>query len=91
MLTGLLGNGSSIRKVTDILAAFKKLLPMSRVETPDARLQKQLEHLALSAPHMLADIGFERDVEASSSEKKVWRRGAHSVIIFSPKHASAIN
>lgn len=89
MLTGLLGNGSSIKNVADMLAACKKIIPKSRVETPGAPLQKELERLALSAPHMLLDIGFERDVEASSSEKVVWRRGTHCVVIFSSKQAAA--
>jgi len=89
MLAGLLENGPSIKNVADVLAACKKIIPASRVETPDALLQKELERLALSAPHMLADIGFERDVEASSSERAVWRRGSHYVVIFSPKHAAA--
>ena len=89
MLVGILVNAPLVREVTDVLSACKKLIPRSAVETPDARLQKQLEHLALSAPHMLADIGFERDVEASSSEKAVWRRGDHCVVIFSPKYAAA--
>ena len=89
MLTGLLQNGSSTRKFTDALALFKKIIPSSGVETPDAQLQKELERLALSAPHMLADIGFERDSRACSSEDEVWRRGTHCVIISNSKRAAA--
>ena len=89
MLAGLLENGSSIGKVTDVLVACKKLILASGVEAADTQLQKELERLALSAPHMLADIGFERDTKACSSEKAVWRRGTQRVIIFSPKHAAA--
>ena len=89
MLSGLLENGSSIRKLTDVLASYKKLIPMSGVEMPDAQLKKELERLALSAPHMLADIGFERDLNACTDEKAVWRRGTHCVIISSSKHAAA--
>ena len=89
MLAGLLENGSSIRKFTDVLAAWKKIIPTSGVGMPDAQLKKELERLALSAQHMLADIGFERDPKASSGEKAVWRRGTHCVIIFGPKHAAA--
>lgn len=91
MLAGLLENGLSIKSVADVLVAYKKIIPASRAETLDAPLQKELERLALSAPHMLSDIGFERDVEASSSEKAVWRRGAHCVVIFSPKYAAVFN
>lgn len=89
MLAGLLENGPSIRNVANGLAACKKLIPTAEDKTPDAQLQKELERLALSAPHMLADIGFERDIKACSSEKTVWRRGTHCVIIFSSKHAAA--
>jgi hypothetical protein len=89
MLAGLLENGPSIGKVADILEACKKIMPGSRVETPDAQLQLELERLALSAPHMLADIGFERDPRACSSEKTVWRRGKYCVIISSTPHAAA--
>ena len=89
MLAGLLENGLSIRKVGDVLASCKKIIPASGVKTTDTQLQKELERLALSAPHMLADIGFERDVKACSSEKAVWRRGTQCVIIFGLKHAAA--
>lgn len=89
MLVSLLENGQSFRKVADMLAACKKIMPTSRVETPDTQLQKELERLALSAPHMLADIGFERDLKACSSEKTVWRRGTQCVIIFGRKQAAA--
>lgn len=90
MFADLLENGSSIRKVADMLTSFKKHIPMPRVETPDTQLQKELERLALSAPHMLADMGFERDAKACSSEKVVWRRGTHSVIIFNTTRTAAV-
>lgn len=91
MLTGLLQNAPSTRKFTDVFAAFKKIIPSSVMETSDAQLQKELERLALSAPHMLADIGFARDSQACSSEQEVWRRGTHCVIICSSKRAAAFN
>lgn len=89
MLTGMLQNSPSTRKFTDVFASFKKIIPMSWVQTPDAQLQRELERLALSAPHMLADIGFERDSKACSSEKEVWRRGTHCVIISGSKRVAA--
>ncbi|WP_136443797.1 hypothetical protein [Pacificoceanicola onchidii] len=89
MLISVLENGLSIRKVADLLTWYKKIIPTLGVETPDAQLQRDLERLALSAPHVLADLGFEQDLKASTSEKAVWRRGTHSVIIYSPKHAAA--
>lgn len=81
MLTGLLENGPSIRKVMDVLASYKKFIPMSGKETPDAPLQKNLKRLALSAPHMLADIGFEREAAACGPAVDVWRRQDTCVII----------
>lgn len=89
MLAGLLENSTSLWKVADVSVVLKKLIPISRVETPDAQLQEELERVALSAPHILEDIGFERDLKACSSEKAVWRRDTHCVIIFSSKHAAA--
>lgn len=90
MLVGLVENTPSLRKVANVWEACKKLIPTSEVEAPDAQLKKELERLALSAPHTLADIGFERDVNACSCERVVWRRGRHSVIVFSAKHAAAV-
>ena len=89
MSVGLVENTMSFRKVADVWEACKKLIPTSGVAASDAQLKKELERLALSAPHMLADIGFERDLKACSSEKAVWRRGSQCVIIFSPKQAAA--
>jgi hypothetical protein len=63
------------------LGLFKKLIPQKKVGQPSEPLVEDLERLALSAPHVLADIGFERDFEAFSPEKRVWRRGQLCVII----------
>ena len=90
MLASLIENGPMITKVAEVLKLIKKLIPTSVVETQDAQLRNELERIALSAPHMLADIGFKRDPRACSNERVVWRRGVHCVIIFCPKHASAI-
>lgn len=89
MLVGLFEKSPSIPKFTDVLASCKKIIPTSGVEMPDAQLKKELERLALSAPHVLADIGFERDLKSCTDEKAVWRRGTHCVIISSSKHAAA--
>ena len=89
MLAELIRNGSSIRKISEVLTVITKIIPKSQEDTSDKKLQQELERLALSATHMLADIGFKRDVQMSSGEKAVWRRGPHRVIIFSPKHAAA--
>jgi len=60
---------------------FKKLIPQEQVGQLSEQFVKDLERLALSAPHVLADIGFERDFEAFSPEKRIWRRGQLCVII----------
>lgn len=85
----LVENTLSLRKVAVVWEACKKLIPTPEAQASDAQLKKELERLALSAPHMLVDIGFERDLKACSSEKAVWRRGPHCVIISSSKHAAA--
>jgi len=63
------------------LALCRKFAPWSEQEPPRAKLKTDLERLALSAPHLLSDIGFERDVAACSSTREVWRRGADRVNI----------
>ena len=78
-----------IGRVAGALDHCKKFIPGSGEVTKSARLQEELERIALTAPHMLADIGFERDPMACSSDRAVWRRGTHCVVIFSPRHAAA--
>lgn len=81
MLTGLLDKGSSIRKAADALTSCRKLILSLAAEPPDTQLKTDLERLALSAPHMLADIGFEREVAACGPAVDVWRRQDTCVII----------
>ena len=88
VLAGLIENGWFIRRVVDRVFACKKLSQAIGEERAAAQLRKELERLALSAPHMLQDLGFERDLTACSSEKVVWRLGAHSVIVSSSKQAA---
>ena len=47
----------------------------------DAHLLQNIERLALTAPHVLADLGFERDVHASSPQRTVWRKGRTRVVL----------
>ena len=74
MLVSLIENSLLIRKVADALASCKKIILISGVETPETQLQMEMERLALSAPHMLADIGFEREVAACGPNVDVWRK-----------------
>ncbi|OWU67348.1 hypothetical protein [Phaeobacter sp. 22II1-1F12B] len=64
-----------------LLGTCSKIIPWLGKRDTDVPLRNDLERLALSAPHMLSDIGFERDDKACSPEKVVWRRGKLCVII----------
>ncbi len=88
-MAGLLGDALSFGTLANGLVTFKKIIPNTKVKGPEARLIEELERLALSAPHMLEDIGFVRDLKACSSEKTVLRRGTHCVIIYNNKQAVA--
>lgn len=43
------------------------------------RFYEDIERLALSSPHLLADVGFKRDISKSSTKTEVWRNGDHSI------------
>ena len=88
MFASLVQNGLSIRSIADVLSICKKLILMIGKRTPDARLRNDLERLALSAPHMLADIGFEREAAACGPHLDVWRRQGTSVVIQSSSTTS---
>ncbi len=79
----------SIHKAAGLLEVFKKMIPRFDSDKTNARLQNDLERLALSAPHMLSDIGFERDAKACSCGKDVWRRGRHCVTVSSGSQTAA--
>ena len=82
MLASELEHDPSIRKSATFLEVLKKVIPRRRDKELNTHLRADLERLAFSAPHMLSDIGFERDVKACSPDKEVWRRGTHSVTIY---------
>ncbi|MEQ8898977.1 MAG: hypothetical protein RID23_18005 [Roseovarius sp.] len=44
-------------------------------------LLDELERLALTSPHLLADMGFEIDRRAGSPTRTVWRRAGLCVTI----------
>lgn len=71
----------SIWKTARLMDLCNKLIPRPGHEETNVPLRNDLERLALSAPHLLSDIGFERDARACSREKVVWRRGDLCVII----------
>lgn len=64
-----------------IRIAAEKLTLFRERDTADTHLAQHIERLALSAPHVLEDIGFERDERASSAVQTVWRRGRVQVTV----------
>jgi hypothetical protein len=73
------------------LGLIKKLIPQGQTLQPGEQLAENLERLALSAPHVLPDIGFERDLAACSPEKTVWRRGTVCVVISTATRTVSIS
>lgn len=65
----------------------RRRLPFGGWRKPDPKtgtargLAEALERLALTSPHLLADMGFEMDGGAASPTRTVWRRGRLSVTI----------
>lgn len=68
---------SNLRRVVPF-GRRKKPEPCSDVET---HLAEALERLALTSPHLLADMGFEIDAAAGSPTRTVWRRGRLTVTL----------
>ena len=52
-----------------------------RRPAPEDRMHAELARLALGAPHILADIGFHQDVQASTPNCVVWRRDDVCVVV----------
>lgn len=73
--------GQLVAYSRSFLNLFKKLSPWPKEWEPREQLWRDLERLASGAPHVLADIGFERDLKAGSPERTVWRRGPLCVVI----------
>lgn len=53
---------------------LKKTDPRDRVDSNDATLQAEAQRLSGLSEHLLADIGFEEDRDASDGAR-VWVRG----------------
>jgi len=87
MLAALNWIDLSIGRFSEVVARCKKLIAGPRNDKAKVLLREDLERLALSAPHMLSDIGFERDARACSPEQEVWCRGADRVTIFANTHS----
>lgn len=54
-----------------------------RDRKPEDRFLEDLERIAASAPHLLSDIGLERDPGMSSPAETVWCKGSLRVAISS--------
>ena len=70
---------------------FKKYMPRCRSEKLREQPWADLERLALSAPHVLADIGFERDLVGCNPDQTVWRRGSICVAISTTARSVSIS
>lgn len=67
-----------------LLALVRKFVPhLRRADTRDDPCAA-LERLARTSPHLLPDLGFEKDRAASGAGRSVWRRGAFLVTIDQP-------
>ncbi len=64
----------------DSLFAFRRLSG-ARPTAPDHELV-EVERLAGTAPHLLADIGFIKDNCQSAPQRHVWSRGNIQVTLF---------
>jgi hypothetical protein len=60
---------------------FEKLTLIQNNVEVDAHFLRHIERLAITAPHVLADIGFERDDLASFSTQTVWRKGRFRITL----------
>ncbi len=59
----------------------EKVTLLRREPDMNAHFEQHVARLALTAPHVLADIGFVRDDSASSLGRTVWRRGRTRVTV----------
>jgi 4-hydroxyphenylpyruvate dioxygenase-like putative hemolysin len=70
---------------------LKKSIPQGQDGHPREQLEEALERIALSAPHILADIGFLRDLRECSPERTVWRQGSLRVTISTAGRSVSIS
>lgn len=91
MLTNTFAKSPSINVSGWMRAVMRKTIPKIGTERSEEDFRNDLERLALTAPHLLQDIGFERDVEASAQEKVVWRRGKYCVTICRSSETASVS
>lgn len=70
---------------------FEKLTLIQNNAEVDAHFLRHIERLALTAPHVLADIGFERDDRASLSTQTVWRKGRFRITLIQGAPTVVVN
>lgn len=61
-----------------VASAVRKFVPNLNYENGEAQFERDLERLAETAPHVLDDMGFHREMDGPRTT--VWRRGALTVI-----------
>lgn len=64
-----------------LLWMVRKFAPHLRFAETRDDPRAALERLARTSPHLLPDLGFEKDRAASGAARSVWRRGAFVVTI----------
>lgn len=77
------GHHRSLAPIGELVACLLAAVGRARGRTPEDQLREDLERIALSAPHLLVDIGFVRDPKASSPVMTTWYRGPLRVAISS--------
>ncbi len=70
------------RRLESLVELLTKHNPFTRPICTEAASLDDLERLALLSPHLLADLGFEEDREASGPGWRIWRKGNLSVTLY---------
>ena len=66
------------------MAMMRKNIPFWRYEDIDKGFREDIERIARTSPHLLADMGFVLDCRSSSDKRMVWRRNSLTVAIHEP-------
>lgn len=77
------GHERSLAPIRVLVLRLVTSVPRIKVRKPEHRLREDLERIASSAPHLLADIGFVRDPKVSSPAETIWCKGSLRVAISS--------
>ncbi len=76
--------------VHQLSSSLRKATPDQPSEWVERRQLKEIERLALLSPHLLADLGFGIDAQASNRTTVVWRNGSICVWVISETAGTAV-